>query len=155
MLEWKQYYLHFCAVLVLGAGLLSFHFEKAVQLYHGYPISVCVGPPETGKTTAILASLSVCGRTDCSYYVKGTNTFFLQRSAECTLPFGIDDPQNSTSSKTNHLDIPELNVDLYNSGKSANMVKGSKRPRSAFLITTNFDFNRDDRLFFNTIATHT
>lgn len=37
------------AVLVLGAGLLSFHFEKAVQMYRGYPISVCVGPPETGR----------------------------------------------------------------------------------------------------------
>ena len=64
------------AVLVLGAGLQSLHFEKAVQLYRGCPISVCVGPPETGKTIAILASLSLCGGTDSSYYVKGTNEFF-------------------------------------------------------------------------------
>ena len=34
--------------------------------------------------------------------MKGTNAFFLQRSVECTLPFGIDDPQQtSSSSKTN------------------------------------------------------
>ena len=122
------------AVLLLGASLLSFHFEKAVQLFRGCPICVCVGPPESGKTTAILVSLSLYGGSESSYYVKGTNAFFLQRSAECTLPFGIDDPQNSSTSKTNCLDIPELIVDLYNAGKSANMVKGSKKPRSAPLI---------------------
>ena len=92
------------------SALLSFHFERVVELFRGCPICVCVGPAETGKTTAILAALSLCGSTESSYYVKGTNAFFLQRSAECTLPFGIDDPQNSSSSssKTNRLDLPEL-----------------------------------------------
>ena len=93
---------------------------------------VCVGPLETGNTTAILAALSLCRGTESSYYVKnvkGINAFFLQRSAECTLSFGIDDPQNASStSKTNQLDVPELIVDLCNAGKSANTVKGSKKP---------------------------
>jgi hypothetical protein len=134
------------AALVLGATVLSFHFEKAVELFRGCPICVCIGPPETGKTTAILAALSLCGGNESSYYVKGTNAFFIQRSAECTLPFGIDDPQNASSAnKTNRLDLPELIVDLFNGGKSANMVKGSKKPKSAPVIASNYNLNRDDR----------
>ena len=139
------------ALLVLGSALLSFHFERVVELFRGCPICVCVGPAETGKTTAILAALSLCGSTESSYYVKGTNAFFLQRSAECTLPFGIDDPQNSSSSssKTNRLDLPELIVDLYNAGKSANLVKGSKKPKSVPLVASNYDLlSREDRLQF-------
>ena len=136
------------ALVVLGATLQTFHFEKVVQLFRGCPICVCVGPPETGKTTAILAALSLCGSTESSYYVKGTNAFFLQRSAECTLPYGIDDPQNSSrsTSKTNRLDLPEMIVDLYNAGKSANMIKGSKKPKSAPLIASNYDLNHEESL---------
>ena len=62
-----------------------------------------------------LAAQRLCKATESSCYVKGTNTFFLQRSAKCNLPFGIDDPQHtSSSSKTNRLDMPELIVDSYN-----------------------------------------
>ena len=80
--------------------------------------------------------------------MKGTNAFFLQRSAECTLPYGIDDPQNSSrsTSKTNRLDLPEMIVDLYNAGKSANMIKGSKKPKSAPLIASNYDLNHEESL---------
>lgn len=146
---------NFCsALLLLGSALFTFHYEKTVQLYRGCPISVCVGPPETGKTTAILVALSLFGGTETSYYVKGTNAFFLQTSAECTLPFGIDDPQNSSSSssKTNRLDLPELIVGLYNGGKSSNMLKGSKKPKSARLVATNLDFlSSEDRFILFTI----
>lgn len=48
-------------------------------------VCVCVGHPETGKTTAILAAFSLCGSTKSLYYVKGTSTFFLQWSAKFTL----------------------------------------------------------------------
>ncbi len=98
--------------------------------------------------TAILAALSLCGSTESSYYVKGTNAFFLQRSAECTLQYGIDDPQlssSSSSSRTNRLDLPEHIVYLFNGAKSANMVKGSNMPKSAPLVATNWNVKPDDR----------
>lgn len=136
------------ALLVLGAAIHTFHYERVIEQFRGCPICVCIGPPETGKTTAILAALSICGSTESSYYVKGTNAFFIQRSAECTLPYGIDDPQmssSSNSSKTNRLDLPELIIDLYNGAKSANMIKGSKKPKSAPLVATNGHVKQDSR----------
>ena len=50
-----------------------------------------------------------------------------------------------TTSKTNRLDLPELVVDLYNGAKSANVVTGSKKPRSAPIVATNFDLKSDSR----------
>ena len=70
------------ALLVLGATLNTFHCEKVIQLFRGCPICVCIGPPETGKTTAILAGLSLCGCSDSAYYVKGSSFNDLQ-SAHC------------------------------------------------------------------------
>jgi len=35
--------------------------------------------------------LSLIGGIECSYYVKGTNSF-IDRSAQSTLPYAIDDP---------------------------------------------------------------
>lgn len=134
-------------VLTIGAAIQTFHYETIVELYGGCPISVLMGPPETGKTKAILASLALFGSTESAYFVKGTNAFFLDRSAESTLPYGIDDPnlKKSGASKSNFLDFNELVIDLYNGAKSANALKGSKKPHSAPIIATNFDLNDDSR----------
>ena len=78
--------------------------------------------------------------------MKGTNAFFLERSATSTLPYGIDDPQTGRAgAKANRLDLPELIVDLYNAAKSANAVKGSKKPKSAPVVATNWNIKDDDR----------
>ena len=82
---------------------------------------------------------------ESSYYVKGTNAFFLERSALSTLPYGIDDPQTTKVGKTNRLDLPELIVDLYNAAKSANAVKGSRKPKSAPIVATNWSLQNDER----------
>ena len=101
------------------------------------------------------SALSLYGCTESSYYVKGTNAFFIQRASESTLPFGIDDPQISSSSKTNRLELPELVVDLFNGAKSANAVKGSKKPRSAPIVATNFNLKSDPRYYNNHTHIHT
>lgn len=134
------------SLITIGAAIQTFHYETIIELYGGCPISVLMGPPETGKTKSILSALSLFGATESSYFVKGTNAFFLDRSAESTLPYGIDDPNlKGKGSKTNFLDLQELIVDLYNGAKSVNAVKGSKKPHSAPVISTNFDLKGDKR----------
>jgi hypothetical protein len=115
-----------------------------LYIYGGCPIPVLHGPPETGKSKAILSSLSLFGCSDSGYFVKGTNAFFINRSSESTLPYGIDDP-NLKGTKTNFLDLNELIVDLYNGAKSANAHKGSQKPRSSPILATNFNLKNDSR----------
>ena len=124
---------------------MTFHYDCITARYGGCPIPLAVGPSEAGKTTAILTALSLFGCQESSYYVKSTNAFFLERSAASTLPYGIDDPQARKAAKTNRLDLPELIVDLDNAAKSANVVKGSKKPKSAPIVTTNWSLQNDER----------
>lgn len=148
LLEKCQKHNFIATLLALGAGIQTFHYESIIKLFGGCPITVLTGPPETGKTKTILAVHALFGSSESSYYVKGTNTFFLDRSAESTLPYGIDDPQmqaTSGRSKSNFIDLQELIVDLYNGAKTANAVKGSRKPRSAPIVATNFDLVRNHR----------
>ena len=62
-----------------------------------------------------------------SIYVKGTNTFFLERASLSSLPFAIDDPPK-ISNKNSGIDINDLIVDLYNGCKTANLKVGSLQP---------------------------
>ena len=136
------------SLLGMGGGIQTFHYESVIKHFSGCPITLLRGPPESGKSTLILAILGMCGCQVSSYYVKGTNAFFIDCSSESTLPYGIDDPLlkgTAGSSKTNLLDVRELVVDLYNGAKSANALKGSRRPRSAPIIASNFDLKDDSR----------
>ena len=130
------------SLIIIGAAIMTFHYDTK---YGGCPIPLAVGPSEAGKTTAILTALSLFGCQESSYYVKGTNAFFLERSALSTLPYGIDDPQTTKVGKTNRLDLPELIVDLYNAANSANAVKGSWKQKSAPIVATNWSLQNDER----------
>ena len=68
-------------------------------------------------------------------YVKGTNTFFMEKSSVSSLPFAIDDPPKASSQK-NCVDINDLIVDFYNGCKTANLRSGSTKPVSIPLIAT-------------------
>ena len=133
------------SLILVGAAIMTFHYECITAHYGGCPIPLAIGPSEAGKTTAILAALSLFGCQESAYYVKGTNAFFLERSAASTLPYGIDDPQTGRAMKTNRLDLPEMIVDLYNAAKSANAVKGSKKPKSAPIAATNWNLQNEER----------
>ena len=138
----------FAALLGIGGGIQTFDYENVIKHFSGCPINLLRGPPESGKSTLILALLGMCGCQVSSYYVKGTNAFFIDRSSESTLPYGIDDPLlkgTSMSSKTDLLDVRELIVELYNGAKSAKALKGSRRPRSAPIIASNVELKDDSR----------
>ena len=92
------------------------------------------GDSGTGKTTSIMAALSLFGIH--TLFSMGTNAGLLERSARSTIPFGVDDP-NETSS-TNKLDIGELCVDLYNGQKTINCRSGCCKPLSTAIVATNF-----------------
>ena len=108
------------------------------------PIVVCAGPAETGKSTTISAVLSLSGGK--TNYVKGTNSHFIDRSSQSSLPYGIDDPNSGKKgcSKTNFLDISELIIDLSGGALSGNSAKGVKKPFSVPIIATNHDGIRKD-----------
>ena len=124
------------------------HYSSVVEMHGGCPIPILHGPSETGKTTAILAGLSMFGSCNMAHYVKGTNSFFIDRSSMTTLPFGIDDPNINASgvkSKANFLNMAELVINFYNGARTANCLKGSKKPLSLPLVATNFMFKHDAR----------
>lgn len=70
------------SVVLIGATIMAFHYQHIVTKYGGCPIPLAVGP---GKTTSISTALSLFGCNESAYYVKGTNVFFLERSATSTL----------------------------------------------------------------------
>lgn len=49
------------SVLMIGASIMLFHFSTITKKYGGCPIPLAIGPPETGKSTAIKAALSLSG----------------------------------------------------------------------------------------------
>ena len=51
------------SLLVIAGGMMALHNKTLTNVYAGCPIVVCLGPPETGNTTAIKAALSVTGKT--------------------------------------------------------------------------------------------
>lgn len=63
--------------VLLGSGVMTFHFSSICKKYGGCSIPVAIGDPQTGKSTGVKATLSLCGSQESGYYVKGTNAFFL------------------------------------------------------------------------------
>ena len=89
---------------------------------------------------------SLTGGQKHAFYLKGTNTYFLERSALSCLPFGIDDPNMSTYAGRKQVDVGELVVDLHNGTKTANLRSGALQPSSAPIISTNNPPKDDPRL---------
>ena len=122
------------ALLVVAGAITSFHDRAVIAMYQGCAVTVASGDSGTGKTTSIKAALSLFGIH--TLFSKGTIAGLLERSARSTIPFGVDDP-NETSS-TNKLDIGELCVDLYNGQKTINCRSGCCKPLSTAIVATNF-----------------
>lgn len=51
----------YSSLLVLAGGVMSLHYSSIVTEYSGCPIIVATGEAETGKSTAITASLCMLG----------------------------------------------------------------------------------------------
>ena len=136
------------SLVVIGGIILAFHYETVVELYGGCPITVAVGEPETGKSSAIRAGLALGGMDEKGRYVKGTNAALMQRASRSTLPFCIEEAggKGKSRSQSNYLDLPELIVDLYNGARSANLKTGSLKPRSIPVTASNFDVEEVERL---------
>ena len=49
------------SLLVIAGGVMVLHYKTLTKLYAGCQIVACLGPSETGKTTAIKAALSLTG----------------------------------------------------------------------------------------------
>lgn len=128
-------------LLVMARTVLSFHYECIVEMYGGCPITVAVGDPETGKSTALRAGLSIFGGDDSSKFVRATNAALLERSSRSSLPYGIEEAASGRkgNSRANRFDFAELVVDLFNGSKSTNLKTGSVKPKSIPIVASNFD----------------
>ena len=135
------------SLIVIGGIILAFHYETVVELYGGCPITVAVGEPETGKSTAIRAGLALGGIDEKGRYVKGTNAALMQRASRSSLPFCIEEAGSKIKSRSNSnfLDLPELIVDLYNGARSANLKTGSLKPKSIPVTASNFNVEEVER----------
>ena len=125
-------------IIVVSAMIMMFHYKIVRELFSGCSIPVAIGPPETGKSTAIRLGLALFGLEESSLYVRGTNALFLARSAACILPYAIDDPKGKSKAKINQLDLGELIIDIFNGSASANMKIGQIKPTTGPVIATNY-----------------
>jgi len=130
---------------ILAGAMMGFHYSTIVNTFGGCPIMVAMGCAETGKSTAIKAALSVFGCHHISRFVKGTNAIFMERASRSSLPFGIEEAQNSKKGSRAKLDLTDLVIDLYDGTISANMKSGIMKPRSVPILATNFEVEDIDR----------
>lgn len=49
------------ALLILAGGVMALHYQTVTKLCKGCPAVVAIGPPETGKSTALAAALAISG----------------------------------------------------------------------------------------------
>ena len=129
------------ALLLLGGAIMSCHYAKIVSQFGGFPIVLAIGPTETGKSTSIKAGLSLFGMAKGSFYVEGSNAYFMERSALSCLPYGIDE----ACSDSKQFDLVKLVVDLHGGAKTANLRRGAFLPQSVPLVATNFAVKKDPR----------
>ena len=110
---------------------------------------IALGESETGKSTAIRAGLSLFGSDDISRYV---NAALLERACRSTIPFAIEEGKGSkTKSKPNSLDLAELIMSVSNGSRSTNLKSGTLKPRTAPVISSNFDLEDIERFVYDTV----
>lgn len=127
-------------LLMIAAGIQSFHYHTIIDAYGCCPIAVAIGEPETGKSTALTAALSLFGCQEIGVSVKSSNAILLERACSTGIPFAIEEGKgNQARAKTNQLDIAELIVDVSNGSRSANMKTGTMKPETVPLISSNFN----------------
>ena len=127
------------AVLLLGGSTMAFHYRKIIEIMKFCPQVMAVGPPSTGKTLSLQASLSLFGANNSkNLYNSCTRAYLLQRCAISTIPFAIDDPNIAG-------DIGDIIMSLYNGTLSANITQGGLQPLSCPLYCANFDFGSNER----------
>ena len=127
------------AVLLLGGSVMTFHYRKIIEIMTFCPQVMAVGPPSTGKTLSLQASLSLFGANNAkNLYNSCTRAYLLQRCSVSTIPFAIDDPNIAG-------DIGDIIMSLYNGTLSANLAQGGLHPLSCPLYCANFDFGSNER----------
>lgn len=126
-------------VLMMGAGVMAFHYQELIRQFRLCPQVMATGPVSTGKSVSIQAALSLFGADNVkNHYMKCSKAFCLQRSSVSSLPFGIDDPTFPT-------DVGDVIVSYYNGTISANVACGSLLPLTCPLYSSNFTFGKNER----------
>ena len=129
------------ALIALGATVMAFHCGNVRWL--PYPNS----------------SWSIWDRQNNSYFSWSQHVWILTLCKRDKLVFHWSIVHDYTSfwhwwskhqckcikSKANFLDMAELVINFYNGARTANCLKGSKKPLSLPLVATNFMFKHDAR----------
>ncbi|XP_078362759.1 uncharacterized protein LOC144646922 [Oculina patagonica] len=117
------------AVMTLACCAIGANYGCIVKEYGGCGIPVLYGAPQSAKTTALKAALSVFGESD----VVQDMTFkaVMDRASATTIPFGWDDAENSTM-------IKQVAVAFFNQGGTLS-YHGRSVPMTFPIMTTNVD----------------
>ena len=117
------------ALLVLGAQVVSLHYEMIKSCSGGVAATIVFGDVQSGKTRATRAGQSLLGISD-SHYVKHTSDIELARiTSKTTLGIVLDDP-------TDQRMLQEKLMLHYDGGKiesGGNTI----RPRTTFVTSIN------------------
>ena len=119
------------AVLMIGAACMAFHYKVIMSIKQFCPVPLAFGASGTGKTLALRCSLALFGAHNQHMFQHCTLKYYSSRCAECSIPFGIDDPTHSN-------ELGELLLSVSNGTKRATVGRGSETPQSSPIITANF-----------------
>ena len=119
------------AVLMIGTACMAFHYKVIMSIKQFCPVPLAFGASGTGKTLALRCSLALFGAHNQHIFQHCTLQYYSSRCAECSIPFGIDDPTHSN-------ELGELLLSVSNGTKRATVGRGSETPQSSPIITANF-----------------
>lgn len=54
----------YSALLVIGGAAMAFHFKLLHKHFGGVPITVAIGDPVSGKSTAVQSAMALFNQTD-------------------------------------------------------------------------------------------
>ena len=119
------------AVLMLGAACMAFHYTQIQATKKCCGVAIAFGPSGTGKTLSLRSALALFGAHNMHLFQHCTLQYFAARCAECSIPFGIDDP-------THTKELGELLLSIFGSTKTANISRGFRKPITSPIISANF-----------------
>lgn len=121
----------FPGLLLLGASIMSMHYEVILARYLNCPVAIAFGESGTGKTTALRCGLSIVGAYPNRLFSRGTKEKYLDLCCDSSIPIGIDDPSVQK-------DVDSLILDLFNGAKSGSIRRGERKPSTTAIIAANF-----------------
>lgn len=128
----KQYMKHnfFPCLIAMGGTIMALHYQRFIENIKCCPILFAYGKSGSGKTTALLCSLSLLGADTLRFFRGLSSAKIIQLCSISNIPLGLDDPDTKG-------EFNKAIMDLFNGAKQGTISRGEVKPKSTVIITSN------------------